>query len=82
MAEKILDYRTCSSPNIAHKFIGYFENKYHCEYRWGHSYGEIEEAIAVCVLEMEDGDRCVTTTSRMKYIESRKVVKEIDIGGL
>lgn len=83
MTDKIIEYRTCSTPKIAQRFIEYFEKKYDCCYRWGYSYGEIEEAIAVCVLELDNGCRCVTTTSRMSYINSRRTVKTIeDIGEL
>lgn len=83
MTEKILEYRTCSTPNIAKRFIEYFENKYHTHYNWGLSLGEIEEAIAVCLLETDIGNRYVTTTRNMNYIESRRVAKTFeDIGEL
>ena len=83
MTDKLIEYRTCSTPNIAQRFIEYFEKKYDCCYRWGDSYGEIEEAIAVCVIETEDNFRCVTTTSRMSYINNRRTAKTIeDIGEL
>lgn len=82
MTDKILEYRTVSSPEQAQRAIEDFENMFQTRYSWGHSYGEIEEALAVCVLETESGNRYVTTTSRMKYIESREVVKVIDIGRL
>lgn len=77
MTEKIIEYRTVSSPNAANKFIKYFENKYIISYDWRHSNGEVEDAVAVCVLETESGRRFVTTTSGMKYIESRTGVKNI-----
>lgn len=83
ITDKLIEYRTCSTPNIAKRFIEYFEKKYGCYYRWGHSYGEIEEAIAVCVLELDNHTKCVTTTSRMSYINNRRTAKTFeDIGEL
>ena len=82
MTEKILDYRTVSSPEQAIETIKHFENKYHRDYNWNVSLGEIEEAVAVCLLETDSGNRYVTTTKRMDYIERRKVVNTIDLGEL
>lgn len=83
MADKLIEYRTCSSPNAAKRFIEHFKNKHHCDYDWSESYGEIGEAIAVCVLETESGNRYVTTTSRMSYIINRMTAKTFeDIGEL
>jgi hypothetical protein len=83
MTEKILEYRTVTSHEQARKIIKDFENKYHTHYDWGLSYGDIEEAIAVCLLETERGYRYVTTTKVMSYIERRRVVKTVeDIGEL
>lgn len=82
MTQKIIEYRTCSTPNIAQRFIEYFEKKHHTHYDWGLSLGEVEDAVAVCVLEVDSGRVYVTTTKNMNYINNREVVKEIDIGGL
>lgn len=83
MTQKIIEYRTVSSPNIARRFIEHFKNKYHTGYDWGYSYGEIEEAIAVCILETESGNRYVTTTSKMSYINNKRTSKTFeDIGKL
>jgi len=82
MTEKILEYRTVFSPEQARETIEDFEKKHHTHYDWGLSSGEIEEAIAVCVLEVDSGNRYVTTTKGMNYIERRQVVKAIDIGEL
>lgn len=83
MTDKLIEYRTVSSPNIAKRCIEYFKDKYHCNYCWEYSYGEIEEAIAVCVIETEDNFRCVTTTSKMSYINNRRTSKTFeDIGEL
>lgn len=83
MTDSILEYRTCSSPNIAKRLIEHFENKYNTHYNWGLSYGDIEDAIAVCLLETRSGNRYVTTTKVMSYIERRRVVKTVeDIGKL
>lgn len=82
MTEKIIDYRTVSSPEQASKAIKDFERIYHRDYDWGLSYGDIEDAIAVCLLETERGYRYVTTTKVMNYIERREVVKAIDIGSM
>lgn len=83
MAQKIIEYRTVSSPNIAKRFIEHFKNKYNIDYDWSYSYGEIEEAIAVCVIKTEDNFKCVTTTSRMSYINNRRTSKTFeDIGEL
>lgn len=82
MTDKILDYRTVSSPEQARETIKYFENMYHRCYDYGYSYGGVEDAIAVCVLETSMGRRFVTTTTVMRYIESKEVVKTIDVGEL
>lgn len=83
MTDKLIEYRTVSTTNIARRAIKYFEDKYHIHYSWSHSYGEIEDAIAVCVIETEDHYRCVTTTSRMSYIVNRRTAKTFeDIGEL
>lgn len=82
MTEKIIDYRTVSSPEQASKVIKDFERTYHRDYNWSLSFGEVEEAVAVCLLETEGGCRYVTTTKVMNYIERREVVKAIDIGEL
>ena len=83
MTQKIIEYRTCSTPNIAQRFIEYFENKYRTHYDWGLSLGEIEDAVAVCVLEVDSGDRYVTTTKNMNYINNSKTAKTFeDIGEL
>ena len=83
MTEKIIDYRTVSSPEQASKVIKDFERTYHRDYNWNLSLGEVEEAVAVCLLETEGGYRYVTTTRNMNYIESRRVAKTFeDIGEL
>lgn len=83
MTQKIIEYRTCSTPNIAQRFIEHFEKKYHTYYDWGLSLGEVEDAVAVCVLEIDSGTRYVTTTKNMNYINNRITVKTIeDIGEL
>lgn len=83
MTQKIIEYRTVSSPNIAQRAVKYFKKKYSCDYNWALSYDDIENAIAVCILETECGNRYVTTTSKMSYIEHRRIVKTIeDIGEL
>lgn len=83
MTEKILDYRKVNSPEQAKETIKYFENVYHHSYDWNSSLGEIEDAVAVCILETNSGRRYVTTTKRMSYFEHREVVAdERNIGGL
>lgn len=83
MTEKIIDYRKVNSPEQAREAIKYFENVYHYSYDWSNSLGEIEEAVAVCILETSSGRRYVTTTKRMSYFERREVVAdERNIGGL
>ena len=83
MTDKIIEYRTVSSPNIARRVIKYFEDKYHIHYSWRDSFGEIEEANAVCVLDTEDNYRCVTTTSPMSFINRKRTDKTFeDIGEL
>ena len=83
MTGKILVYRTVSSPKIAQMVVEYLKKKYNTGYDWGLSYDEIEDAIAVCVLETRSGNRYVTTTKVMNYIERRRVVRTIeDIGEL
>ena len=82
MIEKILDYRKVTSLEQARKVVEHFKKIYDCAYDWGYSYGDIEEAIAVCVLEINSYHKYVTTTSVMRYIERIEVVKAIDIGDL
>ena len=83
MTQKIIEYRTCSTPNIAQRFIEYFEKKHRTYYNWGLSLGEVEDAVAVCVLEVGSGNRYVTTTKNMNYINNRVTTKTIeDIGEL
>lgn len=82
MFEKIIEYRTVSSPNIAKRAVEYFKEKYKTDYDWGLSNGEVDDAIAVCVLELDDGNRYVTTTTTMRYIEGRKVEVKVILGEL
>lgn len=82
MADKILDYRTVTSPEQARETIEDFENRYHCEYSWGKSHGGIDDAVVVCLLELDSRRRFVTTSTGMKYVNFREVVKAIDLGEL
>lgn len=82
MTEKILEYRTVTGNEQARKIIKDFENKYHTHYDWGLSYGNVEDAIAVCVLQTNSINRYITTTRVMDYIMRREVVGTIDLGEL
>lgn len=82
MTEKILDYKIVNCSEQAKRVVKDFENRYLCHYSWSESNGEIDNAVAVCVLVIDDCYKFVTTTANMNYIERREVVKTYTLGEL
>lgn len=82
MTDKILDYKTVNCSEQAKRVVKDFENRYHCDYSWGKSNGNVVDAVAVCLLETADGYRFITTAAGMRYIENRKVIKTYTLGEL
>lgn len=82
MVDKILEYKTVSGSEQAKRVVKDFESRYHCDYDWCKSNGNVMDAVAVCLLETADGYRCITTAAGMRYIERREVVKAYTLGEL
>lgn len=82
MVDKILDYKFVNGSEQAKRVVKDFESRYHCDYNWGKSNGNVVDAVAVCLLETTDGCRYITTAAGMRYIENIKVVKTYTLGEL